>query len=186
MVTANTFFRTHNLLFYYSAYIFVALLALLSTLLPIGVWTVPLLIFMLLLITITAAPHQLRFTYHRQRRLGIANRHYITVVSHSFLNVFISIALYAALYYQHGLVIEGVLSNVSWQDAVYFSGVTWTTVGYGDMLTPPSLLLIPTVEAINGYLAMAVMMALIFKHIDTTHRFEMNVEDGTAEKSMKD
>ncbi len=142
-----------------------------------GVWLLPILVFMLLLMTIATAPEQIKKADYRFRRKGIKNRQYLIVVLQSFINVFISIFLYAALYRQHGLIVNGVSRHIDWLEATYFSGVTWTTVGYGDMITPRSLQLIPTIEAINGYLAMAVMMALIFKHIDTQHRFDSSKDE---------
>lgn len=185
MVSANTFFRTNNLLFYQTAYIVTACLAYFSSLFSWGVWMLPLLVFVLLNLTIISAPYQIRWSYHRQRRHGVYNRQYIVVIAQSFLNIFVSIGLYAALYYRYGLVLNDKLVNVDWWEALYFSGVTWTTVGYGDMIAPRALLLIPTIEAINGYLAMAVMMALIFKHIDMLRHFEVVHDDEEHEQKKE-
>ncbi|MCR9135728.1 MAG: potassium channel family protein [Alphaproteobacteria bacterium] len=45
-------------------------------------------------------------------------------------------------------------------DALYFSVVTWTTLGYGDFLPAPEARIIVIVEVLLGYLMMALLIAV--------------------------
>jgi voltage-gated potassium channel Kch len=44
--------------------------------------------------------------------------------------------------------------------ALYFSVVTWTTLGYGDVRPTPEVRLLAASEALIGYIAMAVFVGL--------------------------
>lgn len=57
----------------------------------------------------------------------------------------IEVAVWAWVY-----VARGAMPNV--QDAFYFSGVTYTTTGYGDLVLPPTWRLVGAVEALTGIL----------------------------------
>jgi Ion channel len=48
---------------------------------------------------------------------------------------------------------------------MYFSSITWTTVGYGDFVPSPDLRLFASSEAILGYLSMGVLVAGILSFI---------------------
>ena len=57
----------------------------------------------------------------------------------------IEIGGWAALY-----VVAGAMADA--HSAVYFSAVTYTTTGYGDLLLPPAWQLVGAVEALTGIL----------------------------------
>lgn len=82
------------------------------------------------------------------------------------VNVIFAIFIYSIFYVKSGLIIGGELVSVDLSTAIYFSGTTWTTVGYGDLSAPESIRLLTTIEAINGYLAMAILMALVVLWLD--------------------
>jgi len=47
-------------------------------------------------------------------------------------------------------------------ESVYFSIVTWTTLGYGDFSPTKSLYLVAASEAMMGYVTMSLLIGLIF------------------------
>jgi voltage-gated potassium channel Kch len=49
-------------------------------------------------------------------------------------------------------------------DCLYFSVVTFTTLGYGDFIPPPELRLVAAAEAFAGYLSLALVIA-VFAHL---------------------
>jgi voltage-gated potassium channel Kch len=61
---------------------------------------------------------------------------------------------------------EGIVSNYSWVEAIYFSIITITTVGYGD-LTPLSKfgMLMISFEAIFGIIWLSVFASIIIKKV---------------------
>ncbi len=65
------------------------------------------------------------------------------------------IALWAMLY-------RGNDGIPDMETALYFSAVTYTTVGYGDVVLPPGLRLTAGVEALTGILMVGWTSALIF------------------------
>jgi len=58
---------------------------------------------------------------------------------------------------------SGSLAHVSvgLADAIYFSIVTWTTLGYGDFVPMPAFRLFAAIQAIYGYVSMGVLVGLI-------------------------
>lgn len=71
-----------------------------------------------------------------------------------------SIIIFANIYFKEGLYISGVITNIDFWDALYFSITTWTTLGYGDFSPTPACRLITSIEAILGYYAMAIFIVL--------------------------
>ena len=71
-----------------------------------------------------------------------------------------AILTYASHFARAGLRESGASVSHSFRDALYFSVTTWTTLGYGDFLAPPSLRLLTSLEALTGSIAMAIMVAL--------------------------
>jgi hypothetical protein len=55
---------------------------------------------------------------------------------------------------------QGCMPDV--QSALYFSGVTYTTVGYGDLLLPPRWRMLAPVEALTGILMCGLSASLFF------------------------
>jgi hypothetical protein len=53
----------------------------------------------------------------------------------------------------------------SFRDFLYFSIVTWTTVGYGDIKPSPDSRMFAASEALLGYLTMGLYLYLIFYSI---------------------
>jgi len=55
---------------------------------------------------------------------------------------------------------RGCLPN--FQDAVYFSGATYTTAGYGDLVLPKAWRILAPLEALTGILMCGISAALFF------------------------
>lgn len=73
----------------------------------------------------------------------------------AFTNIFLFAILYSAIGLNHG---ENISHNAL--DSLYFSLVTWTTLGYGDF-SPTEYLRIPAaIEAMLGYTYMAMLIGL--------------------------
>ena len=89
------------------------------------------------------------------------------------------IGTYAAIYLQFGLETDCTASkpvgNCCLEScivkdplvALYFSIVTWTTLGYGDFSPSESIRLVAALEAMLGYLAMALLVGQILNWIES-------------------
>lgn len=71
-----------------------------------------------------------------------------------------NIGLFAYIYYKAG--VEGPAGVIvgDFITSLYFSIVTWTTLGYGDLKPTDELRLLASLEAFMGYIYMAVLIGL--------------------------
>tara|TARA_R110001583_G_scaffold176540_1_gene331250 strand:+ start:247 stop:708 length:462 start_codon:yes stop_codon:yes gene_type:complete len=118
-----------------------------------------------------------------------ANETYGNMLLQCIVNVIFSIFIYSIFYVKSGLVIGGNLTATDLSTAVYFSGTTWTTVGYGDISAPEGIRLLTTLEAVNGYLAMAILMALVVLWLDdalkTARKYKQWINNASQEDIEK-
>ena len=98
----------------------------------------------------------LRSMQSKSASLLTSNATLITVVWVLFLlvAVVIDILLWATLYYAIGAVPD-------FEDSIYFSTVTFTTVGYGDIVLGRDFRLLATFEAVNGWIIFGWATALV-------------------------
>ena len=78
--------------------------------------------------------------------------------------ILILVMLYFALVYRASGIIDsstGELMKPGWLDAIYFSVVTWTTLGYGDFRPTDDTKIWVMVEALMGYVFMGLFLAKI-------------------------
>jgi hypothetical protein len=75
--------------------------------------------------------------------------------------------LWALLYLALGCA---PLANLS--DALYFATVTYTTLGFGDIILEPSFRILSGIEAANGFLLFGWTTAFIFEVISQLYRSE--------------
>ncbi len=68
--------------------------------------------------------------------------------------VILDVTLWAAFYY-------AMATLPSFEDSLYFSAVTFTTVGYGDIVLGAEWRQVATFEAMNGWIVFGWMTALI-------------------------
>ena len=90
------------------------------------------------------------------------------LLAYIFLQFYI-IVIYALIYARIGLLDGGGELLQDLGTGFYFSLVTWTTLGYGDLQPPPNLRLLASSEAILGYISMGILVALLLQWL-TSHR----------------
>lgn len=102
------------------------------------------------------------------------NRHPTAVtvvwVSYLLVPIMIDVCLWAAFYYLSGAL-------PTFDDATYFSIVTFTTVGYGDIVLAKDWRHVAAFEAINGWIIFGWATALIMSVIQRLY-FRSEVETG--------
>lgn len=79
----------------------------------------------------------------------------------------VMILSFSWIYFLAQLVTDGksIKYYLSFPEAIYFSIVTWTTLGYGDLKPLKYVKYIAAIEAFLGYFFMAIFIALIFKKL---------------------
>jgi hypothetical protein len=98
---------------------------------------------------------------------GVGDRRGSIILAFIALNIFFMIILFARLYQLNGLVQppgecgEAAGCPVAFWNAVYFSIITWTTVGYGDFSPTPSSRIFAATEALSGYLIMSLIISVL-------------------------
>lgn len=78
-----------------------------------------------------------------------------------FYVALLNLVLFASLYNMFGLVHNGKVITGDWYQSLYFSLVTWTTLGYGDFAPVAELRLVAALEAMLGYMYMAFFVGLL-------------------------
>jgi len=66
----------------------------------------------------------------------------------------------AGVHHANGLVADGRLMPASYPTALYFSIVTWTTLGYGDFSPHPDFRLVAAMQACVGLIVFGVFVGL--------------------------
>jgi len=74
---------------------------------------------------------------------------------------------FANVYLRHGLIAGDGNPVRSFEVSVYFSLVTWTTLGYGDFQPTPEVRLPAAMEAMLGYIVMGAFLALAFQKLNS-------------------
>jgi hypothetical protein len=78
-----------------------------------------------------------------------------------FLHSLILMTVFAGIYLGHGLLYNlSAAKTLDRSSALYFSIITWTTVGYGDFTPAPDLRLIAALESLIGYMFFGVAVGL--------------------------
>ena len=77
-----------------------------------------------------------------------------------FIQALLLIGNFAAIYAGHGLIDPVVQDGQSSpiMRGIYFSTVTWTTLGYGDVQPKPDIRLIAALEALLGYIYFGLLV----------------------------
>ena len=97
-----------------------------------------------------------------QSYLGMVEILVVTVLAMFFLHT-LEIWSWAALYLWVG-------EFVDWQRALYFSTVTFSTLGYGDITLQDKWQLVSSFEAVNGIMLFGVSTAFIFAAIQKLYQ----------------
>ncbi|HEY5838778.1 MAG TPA: potassium channel family protein [Pyrinomonadaceae bacterium] len=107
-----------------------------------------------------------------RRRAKIEERSGFTYAAGMLMVVFAIIVLlhlieatvWAVFYYWSGLF-------SSFESALYFSLTSYSTLGYGDVLLPPSWRLLGTIEGISGVLLCGLSTAFLFAVVNALFSF---------------
>lgn len=83
-----------------------------------------------------------------------------TMVSAVFM-----ISVFSILYKNVGLISDGKTVRPSMLDAIYFSSVTFSTLGYGDFAPHPSARVIAATQALLGNLHLGMVVGATFAAI---------------------
>ncbi|WP_077343664.1 ion channel [Pseudocolwellia agarivorans] len=97
-----------------------------------------------------------------------------------FFTSVIIILIYAFVYSKLGIIAPSENENIQRVDYIYFSIVTWTTLGYGDFRPSPDSRLYAASQALLGYLYMAIFIGKLFNLFST-----INQDKTKANKSIK-
>lgn len=99
-----------------------------------------------------------RLAAHEQDRHRAAALHGLGMVGFAVLVLFaaslVEVSIYAAVY-----VALGAISGM--EPALYFSTVTFTTLGYGDVVLDPRWRLLASFEAVNGIIMFGWTTAIV-------------------------
>jgi len=88
-------------------------------------------------------------------------KHRIEAFLTFFLIMIFTICTFTAIYEMEGIICSGELVKSTYE-SFYFSIVTWTTLGYGDCLPTDNIRHIAALEALFGYIMMAIFISLLF------------------------
>lgn len=96
----------------------------------------------------------------KNKIFGFTDSMKILSLSAIFLMIlhYIDIAIWAAVY----LIIPQLKQLANWEEAMYFSMVTYTTLGYGDITLSPVWRIMSGFEAMNGILMFGWSTAMFF------------------------
>lgn len=104
--------------------------------------------------------HAERWNLHHTWTAAILTAGFVLTM---FVAAIIEASLYAATY-----LMTGALQDV--ERAVYFSLVTYTSLGYGDITLGPDWALLAAIEAANGIIMFGWTTALIFWFVQQVYR----------------
>ena len=79
--------------------------------------------------------------------------------------------LFAGVYLGFGLVFgSNEIAKVERSDALYFSVVTWTTLGYGDFAPRAAIRLVAGMQALLGYIFFGLIVGLLADYLKSDQR----------------
>ncbi len=108
-----------------------------------------------MLVYIIAFDGVIRFTACKEQSQMLV---YISIIS-----LFISIYTFAAIFYLNDLVVDANGLGVTFGDAFYYSGVTFTTTGYGDFIPVGLGRYLAVMEALVGIVTMSLFTAVFIR-----------------------
>ena len=85
------------------------------------------------------------------------------------LAIFLAVTLWSWLYLAAGVFTE-------FEEALYFSIVAYTTLGFGDILLPDEWRLLSGIEALNGLLMIGLQTAMLIEIMTRIRRHQMSGE----------
>ncbi len=95
--------------------------------------------------------------FKSQKSIKELYKEYIWVLAVALMNI----SLFASFYHMFGIHHGDKIISGDWYNSFYFSIVTWTTLGYGDFSPTENIRLLAALEAMIGYLYMAILVGLL-------------------------
>ncbi|HID37924.1 MAG TPA: two pore domain potassium channel family protein [Calditrichaeota bacterium] len=92
------------------------------------------------------------------------------------ISISMAVLCFALLYMQQGIVSHGVTQRVA-LDAIYFSAVTFSTLGYGDFAPTQSARLIAAFQAILGNLHLGMVVGVMFFAVQENNEKQVSSKD---------
>lgn len=93
------------------------------------------------------------------------------------------ILFFAWVYAAYGILYDGDVTN-KFSHCLYFSVVTWTTLGYGDFVPTESVRLYAAAEALIGYVYMGLLVGAVFLFLsDRKIKSGVDISDGFGSKN---
>jgi len=111
--------------------------------------------------------------------LNWSKRLYSGILVKIILYQTVSLICYAIIYFINR---EDFVGIRDFEDAIYFSITTWTTLGYGEITPPDGLKLITSFEALNGLITIPVFGAFVWKYC--SDRFQNYSADEVYERGF--
>ena len=108
------------------------------------------------------------FIFFRGRDAPVAGFFAIIIIGIAIMNTMIF--YYAGVYRSFGIIGNSECKIYNSFDCLYFSLVTWTTLGYGDFAPTEKIRLIAGIEALMGYVFMAIFIGLILSFLTESKR----------------
>lgn len=109
-----------------------------------------------------------------------SRRHFALLIVMLFASILLlhltQTGLWAVFYYAQGLFSD-------FETSLYFSMVSFTTIGYGDVLLPRKWRLLGVIEGFSGVLLCGVSTAFIFAVINAIFQFRLRQHSNSCQKS---
>lgn len=87
----------------------------------------------------------------------------LLLMAFAFISIFLMMYTFATILYMNNLVIDPAGEFASFYDVFYFSGVTWTTVGYGDFTPVGVGKALSIFESMLGWVLMSLITAIFIR-----------------------
>lgn len=99
---------------------------------------------------------------------------------HHFAAAFGLFALHTVEIWAYAWLFVEVGALHSFDEALYFSTTTYSTVGYGDIVLPPDWRLVGAIEGANGIILLGWSTAFFVSVVNRIRLFEQEVAEGPA------
>ena len=121
---------------------------------------------------IVAIPICINVMYRTTRYLHeYTKKNMLWYLLYSYINtITILIFAYSSAYTHTGIKNSDDVITYDQMDCLYFSIVTWTTLGYGDFQPTEGARLIAASEALLGYIWMAILVGMVMKALGASTR----------------
>jgi hypothetical protein len=103
-------------------------------------------------------------------RAGAASRPALAVLSFIGIILLMILSLFADIYFWAGINLSGSSDQIKdFSTCLYFSVITWTTVGYGDIVPTPGIArLAASLEALSGIAVMGAYVSALVNILNPT------------------